>query len=224
MRFHLVASLGVMLLGAAAPLVSHAQFSAPSTEELKMTSDPKAPGADAVYLFREETADDPHHFHTVYARIKILTERGKEAATVHVTYARNFIFNAGGDNSSRMGSGTANHWDAPDVNHAGEDAPNDTDSFNVRTDVSALEARTIHPDGTAVALTGTPADLLRVKRGRNQVNDLTFTLPSVEVGSILEYRYQVRYDRFLEAPEWDVQQPLFIHREHFSFTPAEKFL
>src|ERR1035437_1846165 len=128
MRFHLVASLGVMLLGAAAPLVSHAQFSAPSTEELKMTSDPKAPGADAVYLFREETADDPHHFHTVYARIKILSERGKEAATVHVTYAGNFSFSAGGGNSSRMGSGPATPWDAPGVNQEGEDQPFETDS------------------------------------------------------------------------------------------------
>src|ERR1035437_1665910 len=224
MRFHLVASLGVMLLGAAAPLVSHAQFSAPSTEELKMTSDPKAPGADAVYLFREETADDPHHFHTVYARMKILTERGKEAATVHVTYARNFIFNAIGGNSSRMGSGTSNHWDAPDVNHAGEDQPFETDSFNVRTDVSAIEGRTIHPDGTVVPMTGSAAALLKVKRGRNEVNDLTFTLPSAEVGSILEYRYQVRYDRFLKAPDWQVQQPYFVHRAHYSFTPAEKFL
>ena len=224
MRFHLVASLGVMLLGAAAPLVSHAQFSAPSTEELKMTSDPKAPGADAVYLFREETADDPHHFHTVYARIKILSERGKEAATVHVTYARNFIFNASGGNSSRMGSGTSNHWDAPDVNHAGEDQPFETDSFNVRTDVSAIEGRTIHPDGTVVPMTGSAADLLKVKRGRNQVNDLTFTLPSAEVGSILEYRYQVRYDRFLQAPDWQIQQQYFVHRAHYSFTPTEKFL
>ena len=189
-----------------------------------MTSDPKAPGADAVYLYREETADDPHHFHSVYARIKILSERGKEAATVHVTYSKNYIFNASGNNSSRMGSGAANHWDAPDVSHAGEDQPINADSFNVRTDVTALEARTIHPDGTIVPLTGAPADLLKLKRGRNEVNDLTFTLPSTEVGSILEYRYQVRYDRFLKAPDWQVQQPYFVHRAHYSFTPAEKFL
>ena len=189
-----------------------------------MTSDPKAPGAAAVYLYREETADDPHHFRTVYARIKVLTEQGKEMATVHVTYQRNFIFNASGNNSSRMGSGASNHWDAPDVNHAGEDQPFDTDTFNVRTDVSAIEGRTIHPDGTIVPLTGAPSDLLRVKKGRNQVNDLTFNLPSVEVGSILEYRYQVRYDRFEQAPEWQVQQPYFVHRAHYMFTPAEKFL
>ncbi|HEY1502487.1 MAG TPA: hypothetical protein VGF88_23125 [Acidobacteriaceae bacterium] len=41
-----------------------------------MTSDPAAPGAAAVYLFREETADDDRHMHTLYARIKILKQQG----------------------------------------------------------------------------------------------------------------------------------------------------
>jgi hypothetical protein len=214
---------GLLLLGSAMPLVSFGQFQAPSKEELGMTSDPKAPGADAVYLFRDEVSDDPHHFATVYARLKILTEKGKEAATVHVSYARSFVFHATGDNSSRMGSGTSNHWDAPDVNHAGEDMPNDTDSFNVHTDVSAIEARTIHPDGTVVPLTGSPTDLLKVKRGRNQMNEISFTLPSVEVGSILEYRYQIRYDRFDMPPNWEIQKEYFTHRAHFAFTPDEQF-
>ena len=53
-----------------------------------MTSDPKAPGADAVYLYREETTDDNLHYQSVYARIKVLTEKGKELATVRVPYER----------------------------------------------------------------------------------------------------------------------------------------
>src|SRR6266568_418982 len=224
MRFHRAVRFLLFLMVASVSLLSYGQFQPPSKEELTMTSDPKAPGAPAVYLYREETTDDPHHFSTVYARIKVLTEAGKEMATVHVIYQRNFVFHASGDNSSRLGSGTATHWDAPNVNHAGEDRPNDLDSFNVRTDISAIEGRTIHPDGTVVPLTGTPADLLQIKKGRNQVNDLTFTLPGVEVGSILEYRYQIRSDRFDPEPQWEVQQPLFVHRAHYSFTPAEKFL
>ncbi len=51
-----------------------------------MTADPKAPGADAVYLYREETVDDANEFHGYYERIKILTEKGKELATIHVPY------------------------------------------------------------------------------------------------------------------------------------------
>jgi Domain of Unknown Function with PDB structure (DUF3857)/Transglutaminase-like superfamily len=224
MRFHSFVRFGLVSLLSALPIVSYGQFQPPTKEELSMTSDPKAPGVAAVYLNREEVADDPHHFRTVYARIKVLTEAGKEMATVQVTYQRNFIFNASGNNSSRMGSGSAGHWDAPDVNHAGEDHPMDADSFNVRTEVTAIEGRTIHSDGTIVPLSGTPADLLRVKKGRNQVNDISFNLPSVEVGSILEYRYQVRYDRFEQAPDWQVQQPIFVHKAHYAFTPAEKFL
>jgi hypothetical protein len=223
MRLHSAAWFGLLLAATSLSLAARAQFAPPSPEELKMTSDPKAPGADAVYLDRIETTDDPHHFATVYARIKVLTEKGKEAATVHVPYQRNFVFHASGDNSSRMGSGTANHWDAPDVNHSGEDRPNDIDSFSVHTDISAIEGRTIHPDGTVVPLTGTPADLLKVKRGKNQFNEVTFSLPSVEVGSVIEYRYQIRYDRFENAADWEIQKPYFTHRAHFAFTPDEQF-
>ena len=51
-----------------------------------MTSDPKAPGADAVYLDFEESDNDKEHFQNYYARIKVLTEKGKEAANVEISY------------------------------------------------------------------------------------------------------------------------------------------
>ena len=224
MRIHKAARFVVLLLGATAPLVSYAQFQAPAPDELKMTADPKAPGADAVYLYREETEDDPHHFRTMYARIKILTEKGKDLATVKVRYSRNFVFNATGNNSSRSSSATESHFDAPDPNHAGEDQPWDVDSYAGHVEISAIEGRTIHPDGTVVPLTANAADLLKVKSGGSQINEMTFNLPSVEVGSILEYRYQVRYDRFLSAPEWQIQQPYFVHKARYLYTPAEQFL
>ena len=63
-----------------------AQFQAPTDEELKMTAEPKAPGAAAVYLNVEEIANDPIHYQSFYARIKVLTEKGKELATVEVPY------------------------------------------------------------------------------------------------------------------------------------------
>ena len=44
-----------------------------------MTSDPKAPGAAAVYLEIKEIANDPMHYQSYYARIKVLTEKGKDA-------------------------------------------------------------------------------------------------------------------------------------------------
>ena len=51
-----------------------------------MTSDPKAPGAAAVYLNIEESTNDEVHFRSYYARIKVLTEKGKELATIEIPY------------------------------------------------------------------------------------------------------------------------------------------
>lgn len=58
----------------------------PTPQQLKMTSDPKAPNADAVYLYREETVNDVEHDHTFYAVIKVLTAGGKKWADVKLPY------------------------------------------------------------------------------------------------------------------------------------------
>jgi hypothetical protein len=55
-----------------------AQFQQPTDEELKMTADPKAPGAAAVYLYREEVTEDTDSTTTYYERIKVLTEKGSD--------------------------------------------------------------------------------------------------------------------------------------------------
>ena len=42
----------------------------------------------------------------------------------------------------------------------------------------------------------------------------------MEVGSILEYRYDLRYDdNEFSSPLWEIQRPYFIHAAHYSFTP-----
>ena len=61
-----------LLLAIASPVLLHAQFQEPTQEELKMTADPKAPGAAAVYLNVEEVANDQFHSMSFYARIKVL--------------------------------------------------------------------------------------------------------------------------------------------------------
>ena len=50
-----------------------------------MTSQAEVPGAPAVYLYRESINDDQMHELSVYERIKVLTDRGKEHATVELT-------------------------------------------------------------------------------------------------------------------------------------------
>ena len=89
MRRHaLFCSVVVALMALNFPSYLKAQFQQPTQEELQMTSDPKAPGASAVYLYREETTDDNLHFHSIYVRLKVLTEKGKEEATVRIPYER----------------------------------------------------------------------------------------------------------------------------------------
>ena len=223
MRLHGDLPFVFLLALGAVPLVAHAQFPPIPREELTMTTDPKAPGAAAVYLYREETEDDPHAFRTIYARIKVLTDAGKSAAVVHVSYPKTFVFNAVGNNSSRMATGTSTSWDAPTLNHLGEDQPWDTDSYVGKVEIGALEGRVIHPDGTIVALTGKPSKLLKATKG-TRGSETSFTMPGVEVGSVIEYRYQVRYDRYLTAPDWKLQKEYFIHKEHFVFRPSKQFL
>jgi len=75
-----------LLIASVLPSIVSAQFQQPSREELQMTSDPKAPGADAVYLYREEKTDDQAHLHSFYERIKVLTDKGKDLATVKTPY------------------------------------------------------------------------------------------------------------------------------------------
>jgi hypothetical protein len=178
------------------PLAGAAQrFQEPSKEELQMTSDPKAPGAPAVFLYREEVTDNRNHYQSQYARIKILTELGKEWATVQVPYIPGF------------------------------------------SATPIIEARTIHADGTVIPLVGKPEALLVVKTTKYNVKQSVFNMPSVEVGSILEYKWTIPmngghvqgvlaenedYDASALAgmvPRWDVQQPIYVHKEHFYYNP-----
>jgi hypothetical protein len=178
MRGYVLLRSAAMLLAAMSPFVLQAQFKDPSPEELKMTDEAKAPGADAIYLYREETTDDEKHYHSYLERIKVLTEKGKEVATIRIPY---------------------------------EKGP-----FKV-TDI---RGRTIHADGSIVPLTAKPSDLVDVKTKGAQYNTMVFTLPSVEVGSVLEYSLQIRYeDNIVSEPNWKVQQPYFVRKAHYHFTP-----
>jgi len=174
----------VLLCAVVSPVLVCAQFQQPSDEELKMTADPKAPGAAAVYLDYEEIANDPLHYESTYARIKVLTEKGKTLATVELPY---FL----------KGS----------------------------TKITDIKGRTIQPDGTIIPLTVKPEDLVVVKTGDYQVERKVFSLPSVEVGSILEYRYDLEYgDNSFSSPTWDIQRPYFVRKAHYSFTPEPSFM
>jgi hypothetical protein len=164
----------LLLFAAACPPLLLAQFQQPTDEELKMTADPKAPGAAAVYLNVTEVADRAANFESYYARIKVLTEKGKNLAIVELPYRR--------------------HYDK----------------------VADIKGRTIHPDGTITPLTGKPDDLLETKTKGYQSGKKVFTLPKVEVGSILEYYYQFRYSaEYRPSPYWEIQRRYLVHKAHY---------
>jgi len=71
------------------PARSRAQgFPPVSPEDLKMTSEPKAPGAPAIILFREVDRDDNGRtsHEDNYVRIKILTEEGRSYANIEIEF------------------------------------------------------------------------------------------------------------------------------------------
>jgi hypothetical protein len=173
-------SLPLLLLVLAAPAHLRAQFQQPTDDELKMTADPKAPGASAVYLNYEEAADSPAHTRSLYERIKVLTEKGRELATVTIPYEH------------------------------GVDK------------VTDIEGRTIHADGTVFPLSTKPSDLMDVKTKGFQLNSVVFTLPDVQVGSILEFRIKLHRDEdWYFLPTWQVQRPYLVRKAHYSFRLAE---
>ena len=90
------------------------------------------------------------------------------------------------------------------------------------TVVDEVEARTIHADGTIVPFTGKP--VLKVIEQQSGVyfrlHQTAFTLPDVEVGSIIEYSYTTHQRIYIEPPTWEIQGSLFIKLAHFEWRPA----
>jgi len=89
------------------------------------------------------------------------------------------------------------------------------------TNVRSIEGRTIHPDGTVIPFTGKPYNKEIVKAGDTKIMARVFTMPEVTVGSILEYSYDLQYDdNIVISPNWDLQQPVFVHHAHYRFVPT----
>lgn len=156
----------------------------PTPEELKMTSIPEVPGAEAVILNRDELDDDDNHMKAIYYRIKILSDGGIRQGDVELEY----------------------------------DKRNDLNGYSVES----IEGRTIQPDGTIVPFTGKPYDKLLHKDKENAYTARVFSMPAVQVGSIIEYRYRVRWDdHIFYKPDWVIQTELYLRKGHFHWKPTD---
>ena len=170
--------LMLALVLALSPILCLGQGFPPITpDELKMTNEPKAPGAPAVILFREVDRDDngTTSHEDDYVRVKILTEEGRKYANVELPF-----------------------------NKADESIVN-------------IHARTIKPDGS-----GAESDVKVFEKTIEKAQGLKylakiFTLPNVQVGSIIEFRYT--YDlreHYIYDSHWILSSDLFTRYAKFS--------
>ena len=219
MHMNFVWRAGFLFAAAAWPGMMFAQFLAPTSEELGMTSDAKAPGAAGVFLNLEEITDDPHHVYSFYARFKVLKDKGRELATVEIPYQ----LGDAGASSVKPYTFYASGPSIPKTGKIGGEAAGKLKAENFRID--EIRARTIHADGTVIPVTVKPEELVKGKSADGRFDRLTFTMPSVEAGSILEYRYTIHYDEeHFSSPLWQVQRGYFVHKAHYAFTPFNDFL
>lgn len=173
------------------------KFQPVSPEELKMTSEPQAPGAPAIILYRQVYRDDcgmacrstnagvmgADRFEEDYFRIKILTEAGRKYGNIEIPLSR------------EVGN------------------------------VANVNARTIHPDGSIVDFKGQVFEKTIDKAKGLKYVARTFAMPDVQVGSIIEYYYTINFVKqgwfTVFFSDWILSDELFTKRAKFSLKPFQ---
>ncbi len=170
-----------------APALASAGFQPPNPEELKMASEPLAPGAPAIILYRQVDRDDNGQttHEDDYIRIKIFTEEGRQHGNVEIPF------------------------------------------FKETEDIVNVRARTIKPDGSIAEFDGRVFEKPLVKERGSRLMAKSFTLPDVQVGSVIEYYFthDFREDSIyqhmvmLYGSEWILSSDLFTKNARFSLKP-----
>ena len=162
-----------------------------------MTSEPHAPGAPAVILYREVNRDDygisnrggmriagnesaapASRYEEQYYRIKIFTEAGRKFGNIEIPY---------------------NTW--------------------VGT-INGIMARTIRPDGSIVNFSGQALEKTLVRGRGVQWHAKVFALPDVQVGCIIEYFYTLNFhEGYIFSSNWILNSELFTKAAKFSLNP-----
>ncbi|MBZ5694146.1 MAG: DUF3857 and transglutaminase domain-containing protein [Acidobacteriia bacterium] len=88
--------------------------------------------------------------------------------------------------------------------------------------IQGIKARTIRPDGSIAEFDGKTFDKEIVKGSGIKYLAKTFTMPDVQPGSIIEYKYREQYDdRYYQNLGWIVQYDLYTRLARFSIKPDE---
>jgi uncharacterized protein DUF3857 len=88
--------------------------------------------------------------------------------------------------------------------------------------ISDVRARTIAPDGTITPFTGKAFNSTIVKAHGVKYLVKKFTLPNVQVGSIIEWKYTEYWEDYVFSPHWVLQDDLVTKHAKFSFVPMFK--
>ena len=87
--------------------------------------------------------------------------------------------------------------------------------------ITNVRARTIRPDGSIVEWNGKLLDKTIVKSHGYKVQAKTFSLPEVEPGCIIEYKYRQSLNTdVLYNDTWEVQRELFTKQAKFAIHPS----
>ncbi len=194
--------LVLLLSGASADAVAQ-KFQEPTKEELQMTSDPKAPGAPAVFLYLEQKTDNSGHYVSAYARVKVLTEAGKEWATVEVPYDPQMA-------AAPIIEARTIHSDGTVVPLAGKGEG----VLTFKDLGSGAKAAFFHLPAVEVGCILEYKWTVTVGKGpvNFQARSLSYRNSGAE--SALYSSMMAK-----QTPTWDVQQKIFVHRASFYFNP-----
>lgn len=183
---HWFRTLSALTLVAVLIASAHAVAAGPSpepwlpitAEDLAIQGAPGNPGAPALELYKSYFRNDNESFISVYRRIKIMNDAGREYADVEIP-------------------------------------------LDPGESLKALNARTIHPDRTIVEFKDKPFEKTILKARGLKLRAMTFTLPSVTTGSIVEYSYLVSLPRYEVEPvmEFPLEGKLYTLKERFRFQP-----
>jgi Domain of Unknown Function with PDB structure (DUF3857) len=89
--------------------------------------------------------------------------------------------------------------------------------------VSYIAGRTIRPDGTIVNFDGQAQETTILKQTGLRVLVKSFTLPDVQPGCIIEYRYQLDGNPdYVIDRQWEVTQPIYTREAHFTYVPLDQ--
>ncbi|MGA3292509.1 MAG: DUF3857 domain-containing protein [Candidatus Acidiferrales bacterium] len=87
-----------------------------------------------------------------------------------------------------------------------------------------VAGRTIKPDGSIVKFDGQVLETTVEKSSGVKILAKAFTLPDVQPGCIIEYKYQMQGQAgWVHSHEWSVSQPMYTREAHFTYVPDTSY-